>query len=76
MAPAGFAGPVGRAYEGGGTEAPPAAGSRRGLLRHGRDDERSETSVKSPVGAPLAKRRRPGALIRSNPFQRVGDLSG
>src|ERR1019366_585923 len=53
MAPAGFARPVGRPYEGEGTEPSPAPSSRRGLLRHGRDGEDSETSVTSPVGTPL-----------------------
>jgi hypothetical protein len=59
MAPAGFARPVGRPYEGEGTEPSPAPGLRRGLPRHGRADEDSETSVTSPVGAPLENRSGP-----------------
>jgi hypothetical protein len=59
MAPAGFARPVGRPYEGEGTEPSAAPGSRRGRLRYGRADEGSETSVRSSVGAPLAKRSGP-----------------
>jgi len=39
MPPAGLARPVGRPYEGEGTDPSPAPGSRRGLLRYGRADE-------------------------------------
>ena len=47
--------------KGEGAEPFPAAGSRRGLLRHGRADEDSETPVAFPVGAPSPKRSRRGA---------------
>jgi hypothetical protein len=59
MAPAGLARPVGRPYEGEGTEPSAAPGSRRGRLRYGRADEAYETSVRSSVSAPLAKRSGP-----------------
>ena len=59
MTPANLARPVGRPYEGEGTEPPAAPGSRRGRLRYGRADQGSETSVRPSVGAPLAKRSGP-----------------
>jgi hypothetical protein len=55
MAPAGFARPVGRPYEGEGTEPSPAPSSRRGLPRYGRADEDSETSVTFSGGRAIAE---------------------